>query len=217
MVSGSRLDSPAATCQLSWFEHVLPGLEDDWLRLDGKTKDQLLLLDKGAAWLSTEHLTHKDARDNQDDQHCTLQTSLQAENLLGSGISYRALRDSPCYNGPSTLRESKQISEGDAFVGYPSCHHWIRLAGSEADTDFISHWVFQDPTNPILETNWCRVKVSQSPSGVLHLSWAGLAVPAQSNICYCLEWSKRGAETAAGSGLTPRPDAWHSLMLCVCL
>ena len=181
---------------------ALRGLEAGWLRLDQETKEQLLLLGSDEAWLSSEDLAQKEHRDAEQNIQ---QSSLQAERLLGAGIQYRAVRDLQCFKSPSSEDDNKVITEGHALVGYPSYHHWIRLADSESNTDFISHWVFQDPGSPALEASWCRVKVSQNSFGVLHLSWPGLVVSQHSTVYYCLEWSKRGAEHAKGSGMTSRP------------
>ena len=183
--------------------------------MDEESKKQLLLLGDGAAWVSSESLEQKDERDSEDEAKGMQQSSLQAERLLGTGIEYRASCDSRCYCSPSTLGESKPVCQGEALVGYPSHHHWIRLAASETNTEFISHWVFQDPDSPALEANWSRLKVSQNSFGVLRLSWPGLGVSPHSTVYYSLEWAKKGK--ASGSGLTPRPAPWPGLEYLKCI
>ncbi|CAE7203036.1 DNAJB8 [Symbiodinium sp. CCMP2592] len=192
-------------------------LKSGWLKLDEESKEQLLLGGEAEAWISVESLVEKEARTTEDETNGREYSSRQAEKLLGQGIEYRAMREFQCYSSPSELGENTHgmaINQGEALVGYPSHHHWIRLVASETNTEFISHWawVFQDPGSPALEASWSRLKVSQTPSGVLHLSWPGLAVSPLSTVYYALEWTKRGADIALGCGLTPRPEC--TLVTC---
>eukprot|EP00439_Symbiodinium_sp_Y106_P075153 s2320_g14.t2 len=193
-------------------------LKSGWLKLDEESKEQLLLGGEAEAWISVESLVEKEARTTEDETNGREHSSRQAEKLLGQGIEYRAMREFQCYPSPSELGENMHgmaiNQQGEALLGYPSHQHWIRLVASETNTEFISHWVFQDPGSPALEASWSRLKVSQTPSacGVLHLSWPGLAVSPLSTVYYALEWTKRGADIALGCGLTPRPEC--TLVTC---